>query len=59
MLWRLTREQIVKAVLRIAKQRGFEVKKVYSLTTGLWVCVLLTNGHIINVNDWEIQEVAK
>ena len=56
MLWRLTREQIVKAVLAIARQRGFEVKKVYSLTTGLWIAVELTNGHILTINDWQIQE---
>lgn len=57
MLWRYSREQIVKAVLQIIRSRGFEVKKVYSLTTGLWIAVQLSNGHIINIQDYEIQEV--
>lgn len=56
MLWRLTREQIVKAVLAIARQRGLKVKKVYSLSSGLWVSVQLVNRHIINIQDYEIQE---
>jgi len=55
MLWRLTREQIVKAVLRIARDRGLEISKVYSLSSGLYVAVQLNNGHIINVYDYEIQ----
>ena len=33
MLWRYTREQIVKAVLQIIKSRGFGVKKVYGLSS--------------------------
>ena len=59
MLWSLTREQIIKAILTIAKQRGLEIKKVYSLTTGLWVAVQLSNGHILNINDFEIQEAIQ
>lgn len=55
MLWRLTREQIVKAVLAIVRQRGFEVKKVYDLSSGLYIAVQLSNGHIINIQDYEIR----
>lgn len=57
MLWRYTRAQIVKAVLRIAQSRGLEIRKVYSLSTGLWVSAQLVNGHIITFQDYEIQEV--
>ena len=57
MLWRLTREEIVKAVLKIAQQRGLEIRKVYSLTTGLWVNAQLSNGHIVNFYDYQIAEV--
>lgn len=56
MLWKLTRQEIVKAVLRIARQRGLEVKKVYSLTSGLFVSVQLSSGHILNLQDYQIQE---
>lgn len=56
MLWRYTRQEIVKAVLKIVRQRGFIVKKVYSLSSGLYVAVQLGNGHIINIQDYEIQE---
>jgi hypothetical protein len=57
MLWSYTREQIVKAVLKIAQRKGLIVKKVYSLSTGLWADVLLNNGHIISFKDYEVQEV--
>lgn len=56
MLWRYTRQEIVKAVLKIAKQRGIEIRKVYSLSTGLWVSAQLVNGHIINFQGYEIAE---
>jgi hypothetical protein len=56
MLWNYTREQIVKAVLKIAQRKGLIVKKVYSLSTGLWADVLLNNGHIISFKDYEVQE---
>ena len=56
MLWQLTREQIVKAILKIARDRGLEISKVYSLSSGLYVAVQLSNGHIINIQDCEIEE---
>lgn len=57
MLWKLTRQEIIKAVLKIAIHRGLEVIKVYSLSSGLFVSVQLSNGHIVNIQDYEIQEV--
>ena len=56
MLWNLNRQEICRAVLKIAKQRGLELKKIYSLTSGLWVSAELTNGHIVNFYDYQIQE---
>ena len=57
MLWRYSREQITEAVLKIAHQRGLEIRKVYSLTSGLWISAQLNNGNIINFYDYQIAEV--
>ena len=57
MLWRLTRQEIVKAVLKIVRQRRLEISKIYSLSSGLYIHAQLSNGHIITIADYEIQGV--
>lgn len=51
-LWNV--KNVKEKARRIVEARGFKVKEVYSLTTGLWIDVKLDNGDIVKVLDYEI-----
>lgn len=39
---------------KLVESRGYKVKQVYELTTGLWISVKLMDNTIINVNENEL-----
>ena len=53
-LWHYKRDSIDTAVKTLAIKRGLQVKKVYGLTTGLWITAELNDGRLMNFCDYEL-----
>lgn len=53
-LWAYREADIEKAARAIMQERGYDIAKVFRRTTGLFVSVQLTNGHVITMGESEI-----
>ncbi len=58
MLWRYTQQERERAARAIMYARGFDVRDVHHLTSGLYQTVTLTNGSAVTIPADEVSRVA-
>ena len=57
-LWNSSREQRDRIASGIMAERGFEVRRVMTLASGLYMTALLADGSHVNIGDMEAHRFA-